>query len=220
MAHIALKHTLRQLLDQGQLEQIAEMAATRRRILKVLISLTYDEDPQICWRAVEAQALAAVRIANDDPAYVREHLRRLFWLITEESGGICWHAPEAIAEVVHHMPALFGEYIPIVVTLILELAEEDLEHFRPGALWAIGRVGALAGDHVQEVMPAIAAALKDPKPQSRGMAVWCLGELGQAAILTGRQDLLSDEGPVDLYEDRVLKRTTVAQLASRLTTDY
>jgi len=219
MVRITLKDTLRQLLDQGQLEQIAEMAVAKRRVLKALISLTYDQHPQICWRAVEAQGLASVRIAKDDPAYIREHLRRLFWLITEESGGICWRAPEAIAEVVHHMPTLYGEYIPIVVTLILELAEEDLEHFRPGALWAIGRVGTLAGDHVPEVMPAIAAALEDPNPQSRGMAVWCLGQLGQAAALTGRPDLLSDEGPVDFYEDRVLKQTTVAQLAGRMTTD-
>jgi methylated-DNA-[protein]-cysteine S-methyltransferase len=219
MAHIALKDTLRQLLGQARLEQIAEMAVTKRRVLKALISLTYDQDPQICWRAVEAQGLAAVRIAQDDPAYIREHLRRLFWLITEESGGICWRAPEAIAEVVHHMPTLFAEYIPIVVSLILELAEEDLEHFRPGTLWAIARVGALAGDHVQAVIPAIAAALEDPNPQSRGMAVWCLGELGQATVLTGRQDLASDEGPVDFYEDRVLQRTTVAQLTRQLAID-
>jgi len=219
MAHTALKDTLRQSLERGRLEQIAEMAVEKRRVLKALISLTYDQDPQICWRAVEAQGLAAVRIAKVDPAYVREHLRRLFWLITDESGGICWHAPEAIAEVVHHMPTLFGEYLPIVVSLILELAEEDLEHFRPGTLWAIGRVGTLAGDHVEEVMPAIAAALDDRNPQSRGMAVWCLGELGKAAVLNGRQDLLSDEGPVDFYDDRVLRRTTVSRLATRLAND-
>ncbi len=219
MAHIALKDSVRQLLHQGQLEQIAEMAKTRRRVLKTLIALTYDEDPQICWRAVEAQGLAAARIVGDDPAYVREHLRRLLWLMTEESGGICWRAPEALAEVVHRMPALFAEYIPIVVSLMVELAEEDLEHFRPGTLWAIGRVGTLAGDHVQAVMPAIAAALEDPNPQSRGMAVWCLGELGQATVLSGRQDLASDDGPVDFYEDGVLRQTTVAQLASRTTTD-
>ena len=39
------------------------------------------------------------------------------------------------------------------------MAEEDLEHFRAGVLWAIGRLGSLAGEHAADVLPAILAAL-------------------------------------------------------------
>jgi hypothetical protein len=201
------------MLGEGRLEPIAEMAADRKRILGSLVSLTFDPDPQIGWRAVEAMGLAAGRIARDDPDYVRNHLRRLYWLISEESGGQCWRAPEAMAEVISRQPQRFADYTPIVVHLIQEMAEEDLQHFRPGTLWAIGRLASVAGDHIPAVLPQVTAALDDADPQARGMAVWCLGQVGRADLMAGRSDLLADEGPVDLYEDGKLQRTTVGALA-------
>jgi len=210
---------LRESLGQGHLEQIAEMAAQKKRVLGSLVSLTFEPDPQIVWRAIEAMGSAADRIAQRDPHYVRNHLRRLYWLLSEESGGVCWRAPEAMAEIVRYRPELFADYLPIVVSLILNMAEEDLDHFRAGALWAIGRLGALAGDHIPAVLPAITSALDNSDPQVRGMAVWCLGQAGQAKLLASRPDLLSDEGPVDLYEDRQLTRTSVCRLARQALCD-
>jgi hypothetical protein len=206
-----MKKRLRRLLEQQNTEEIADLAGRQRRVLSTLISLTFDRDPLIGWRAVEAVGRAAERIAQDDPDCVRDHLRRLHWLLNEESGGVCWRAPEAMAEIVRREPSLFADYIPIVVSLILNLAREDIEHFRTGILWAIGRLGAAAGDHVRDVLPAIALALDD--------AVWCLGQVGQARLLAGRPDLLSAEGTVDLYEDGVLDRTSVCHLVRRALRD-
>jgi len=210
-----LKTTLRDLLEERNFGQIADLAAERRRVLPSLVSLTFDADPQIGWRAIEALGQAAQRVAQEDPDYVREHLRRLYWLISEESGGICWHAPEAMAEIVRHEPGLFADYLPIVVHLIVSIEKEDLEHFRAGTLWAIGRLGPLAGDYVEDVHGAVAAALNDPDAQVRGTAVWCLGRVGRVSTLAGRSDLLSDEGAVALYEKGVLERTSVGELVRR-----
>jgi HEAT repeat protein len=216
---VPLKDTLHELLVAGQLEQIAEMAARRKRVLGSLVGLTFDTDPLIGWRAVEAMGVAGAYIATQDPAYVREHLRRLYWLLSEESGGVCWRAPEAMAEIVSREPTLFADYIPIIVLLIVNLAEEDLQHFRGGALWAIGRLGSVAGDHLPAVLAAITAALDDSDPQVRGMAVWCLGQVGQARTLAGRPDLLTDDGSVDLYEDGLLKRISLGRLVRRVLND-
>ena len=215
LAQMNLKRTLRELLDQGHLEQIAEMALRRKRVLGILVSLTFDPQPRIGWRAVEAMGAAADRIAQHDPEYVRNHLRRLHWLLSEESGGVCWRAPEAMAEIVRRRPELFADYLPIVISLILNLADEDLDHFRAGTLWAIGRLGALAGDHLRAVHQAITSALDDTDPQVRGIAVWCLGQIGQARFLATRPDLLSDRRPVDLYENGQLNRTSVCCLVRR-----
>lgn len=206
------KNTIRSLLADGLLEHVAGMVLERRRVLGTLISLTYDSDRQIGWRAVEAMGLAAGRIVDTEPGVVREHLRRLYWLITEESGGICWKAPEAMAEVVANARGKYDEYIPIVLHLILEFVEEDLQHFRPACLWAIGRLGPLVEGYVPEVLHEVLTALDVNDPQARGMAVWCLTQLGRRDSLEARSDLLSDEGPVEIYEDRVLKHTTVARL--------
>jgi hypothetical protein len=212
---VPLKNSLRELLDQGRFDRVAELAVGKRRVLGSLISLTFDADPQIGWRAVEAMGAAASRIAEHDPDYVREHVRRLLWLVTEESGAICWRAPEAMAETVCALPSLLGDYTPIVVHLLVEFAEEDLDHFRVGVLWAIGRLGTLARDHIRDVLPAITSALDHPDPQVRGMAVWCLGRVAQVEALASRPALLCDEGEVDLYEDGVIDRTSVARLAAK-----
>lgn len=212
------KHLYEQL-QRRDMGGIAEAARRKRRILGALISLLYDPDPLIGWRAVEAMGEAANCIAEDDPDFVREHLRRLYWLISEESGGICWRAPEAMAEIVRHRPRQFADYIPIVAGLILSLAEEDLDHFKAGILWAIGRLGAEVGDHARDVLPAVSSSLNDPDSQVRGLAVWCLGRLGQPEFLHGRTDLLGDEGAVDLYEDGALHRVTVGDLVRRTVAD-
>jgi hypothetical protein len=213
---VTIKTRLRDLLAAGDFERVTEIAADKRRALAILVALTYDRDPEIAWRAVEALGTAAARVAEDDPNYVREQLRRLYWLISEESGAICWHAPEAMAEIVRNRPRLFADYIPIVVFLILSMAKEDLDHFKTGTLWAIGRLGSFAADHFDEVRGAVTDALDDPDPQVRGTAVWCLGRLGQTAILAERSYLLSDEAPVVLYENLTIQQTSVSELVRRM----
>jgi HEAT repeat protein len=210
-----MKKRLRELLEQLDMDEIAELALGKRRVLGLLTSLTFDLDPQIAWRAVEAMGFAASRIAERDRRSVRNHLRRLLWLITEESGGVCWRAPEAMAEIVRHHPKRFANYARIVVFLLHEMAEEDLVHFRAGVLWAIGRLGDAAAEHVEAVLPAISSALENADPQVRGMAAWCLGELGKAEILEGHPELLTDDGEVDFYEEGSLEKTTVGKLVRR-----
>jgi HEAT repeat protein len=191
------------------------MAVRKKRVLGSLITSTYDADPRISWRAVEALGAAASRVAEDDPDYVRQLLIRLLWLINEESGGICWRAPEAMAEILWHRPTLFADYVPIVTSLIVTMAEEDLEHFRAGTLWAIGRLAVAGADHIHDVIPSVTLALDDSNPQVRGMAVWCLREVGRVDLLAERADLLADEQTLDLYEDGAIRRTTVSQLVRR-----
>ena len=210
-----MKKRLRQLLERPSYDEIAELAERTRRVLFVLVSLTYDPDPLIGWRAVEAMGAAAEKIAREDSDCVRNHLRRLYWLISEESGGICWHAPEAMAEIVGRRPDQFGDYVPIIVALIREMADEDLAHFRPGILWAIGRLGPIAKNELTAVLPTIQACLDHPDPQVRGMAVWSLGQCEFGELLVDRSDLLADDAPITLYENTHLNPTSVCHLVRR-----
>jgi HEAT repeat protein len=191
------------------------MAVRRKRVLGSLVTSTYDADPRISWRAVEALGAAASRVAENDPDAIRHLLRRLLWLVNDESGGICWRAPEAMAEILWHQPILFADHIPIVTSLIENLAEEDLEHFRAGTLWAIGRLAVAGADHIPHLIPTVSSALDDSNPRARGMAVWCLREVGRADLLADRPDLLADEEAFDLYEDGAIRRTTVSELVRR-----
>lgn len=211
-----LKDTLRGLLVEGNLDEIAEMASGRRKVLGTLLGLTFDSDPEVVWRAIEAQGIAAERLSDQSPAYVKEHMRRLYWLITEESGACFWRAPECMAECAARMPRLLKSHVPIAFHLLETLETEDLEHFRPGALWAIGRLIDVAREDLSGVLPLVLDALEEPKSQSRGMAVWCLHQVGEERSLLDRPELKEDEGPVQLYVDGALEHTTVGRLTEKI----
>jgi len=212
MAREPLKDQLRGMLAEGRLEDVARLATVRRRVLGSLVALTFDADPQLVWRAIEGQGMAAEVLAPCHAEYVKEHMRRLYWLITEESGGVFWRAPESMAEVAARLPTLLRSHVSIAFHLLETLEREDLEHFRPGALWAIGRLADLARDDLPGVLPLVVDALDRSDAQARGMAVWCLGRVGEGRALEDRRDLLSDDGPVDIYGNRLLERTTVGSL--------
>ena len=216
MPPFAIKKRVRELLLAGELEGVASLAAERKRVLGSLISLTYDPDIKVVWRAIEAMGLAVVEVAKSDKPYGKEHMRRLYWLITEEAGAVFWRAPECMAECCVRLPKLLSSHVPIAFHLLETLEEEDLEHFRPGALWAIGRLAHVAGDDLPTVLPLVVEALDRPDPQARGMAVWCLGEVGETRVLLGRADLLKDQGSVTIYRDRVVEETTVGRLTKEV----
>jgi len=68
------------------------------------MSLLFDRDKVICFRASEALGKVAAMEADKDLEPVRDLLRRLFWMMNDESGNTCWYAPEAIGEILYNVP--------------------------------------------------------------------------------------------------------------------
>ena len=203
---------LRNWLAEGRFEPIADLADSKKRVLSALNALTYDPDPLIAWRAVEAIGVVAARIASRDPEHVRGYIRRLLWLLSDESGGIGWRAPEAIGEIIRNQPTVFRDFAIALIGL-LEMEPEDAVRFRPGSLWAIGRVAQVAPEAVESAIPDVVACLTDPDPRARGHAAWCLSQLGAGHLISEHQELLTDESPIEFYQDSQLVVRTVAELA-------
>ena len=203
--------TLRTLLLDADFPAIINLAEKERRTLSFLTALTYDQDRTISWRAVEALGLAASRIAEDDPEYVRVHLRRLVWLLNDESGGIGWRAPEALGEIIHNQPDLFAEFIPILVHL-MDMEPEDALRFRAGWLWAIGRLALVKPEESHQALPWITPCLDDPDPQVRGMAVWCLGKCKSAIPVNKLKTIQLDPAKVEIYNSPDPEVTSIKEL--------
>lgn len=170
---------VRRWLAENDQEALRQQAKRSRRLMSLLTALTFDLDPLIARRAVEALGLAAAIIAISDPEFVRGHLRRLFWMVSDESGSIGWRAPEAIGEIICAAPDLFAGFIPPLVSL-LEMEAKDAIRFQAGTLWAIGRVAQVAPGQVTAALPQVLVCLNDPQPQVRVAALWCLTQMGQA----------------------------------------
>ena len=64
---ITPKKHIRQLLEHRDLDALADLAGRKRRMLGLLVSLTFDSDPLAGWRAIEAMGVATDRIAEDGP---------------------------------------------------------------------------------------------------------------------------------------------------------
>lgn len=205
-----MKASLRTHLCNYNLPEVIAMAAHSRRVLSYLVTLTYDADPLIAWRSIEAFGIAARAVADCDAEFVRGHLRRLLWLLSDESGGIGWRAPELIGEVLHHRPEQFAEFMPLLVA-VLDLEAEDAARFRAGTLWAIGRVAETAPQPLLAAAAEIEPYLEDDDPQVRGLAALCLVRLNPSA-LTMRPALVEDPGVVTLYSTGQITAVTVGQI--------
>lgn len=213
-----MKSTLRRWLDEGRFDEIVNAVVSNRRLLGTLFTITYDTDPLVVGRAVDAFGRAADRLADVDPEFVREHLRRLFWLITDESGGIAWRAPETAGEVLRRRPDTFRDFVPLLLS-VLDMEPEDLVRFLPGTLCAIGRLAeaapqALSSDQAWWVRQRAVRALFSADSQARGLALWCLARLPGIDAEADARRFTGDTAPVTLYANGQIESTTVGGLAA------
>jgi hypothetical protein len=169
-------YILRQLLLDAEYPPILELARNKKRILSLLTALTYDQDPIVSERALKLTGLAAEIIYQRDAEYVRNYLLRLFWLVSDESGGIGWRAPELIGEILSNCPQL-DQFFPLLISL-LDLEKEDAPRFLPGILWAVGRVAQVNREAMLPALPRVRALIAgDMDKSAREMALWCLRQL-------------------------------------------
>lgn len=204
---------LRTYLAARNFQAVSELSATQRRTLSFLTALSYDPEELVAWRAVEAFGLAADVLAEGEPEFVRGHLRRLMWLLNDESGGIGWRAAESIGEVLHYRPEMFADFIPILLSFLDMEAEEDSARFRAGVLWGIARLAQVRPQACRPVRMTIRSFLSDSDAQVRGVAAWCLGFIGSRAEEADLDALLNDTGLVLLYREGELEPVQVGHLA-------
>lgn len=175
--------------------------------------------PQVRWRAVTAFGVVVAALAEGDMERARVVMRRFLWSLNDESGGIGWGAPEAMAEIMAQSPRLAEEYANHLRAFIHE-AEGDrpdcyLEHapLRRGALWGLGRLAEVRPEHVRPAAADILRALDDPDGPIRGLAAWTAGTLRLAEARPRLEALAADPTPLELYRRGTLAPTTVAALA-------
>ena len=201
------KDTLVAELQQNNYAAIVSAAAKSKRVLSLLLSLTFDADDLMGWRAVKALGLCSAQIAETDAEFVRNILRRLMWSLNDESGSIGWRAPQAMGAIIAQRPRQFAEFIPVVVSLF----ELDETHFYPGVLWAIGHIAQRDADSrfAAQVLPHVS----DASAQARGMAARCLGQLRATESIPLLKPLLADEAPLTVFIHDQLHECTVSNLA-------
>lgn len=186
--------------------------------LAPLFSALCASKPLLRWHAVTAFGLVVADMAGKTPEKARVVMRRFIWSLNDESGGIGWGAPEAMAEIMTQSPLMAAEYHNHLLSYIHEdhcRPDCYLEHapLRRGAFWGIGRLGQVRPDLVRRAEADILCALTDCDPPIRGLAAWVCGTLHLKSALNLLKNLGADQTSVELYCERILLETTPAQLA-------
>ncbi|MBN1343411.1 MAG: HEAT repeat domain-containing protein [Phycisphaerae bacterium] len=200
---------LRELLASRDLSALASMARATPILLKDLLSLTYDADDLLAWRAVEAVGIAAGAVAQSDLERVRNLVRKLLWSMNDESGGIGWRAPETIGEILARTPVLIAEMGVLLAAFIRQ------PPFERGAHLAIARAARIDPTPFADAIPDLIASLRDEDPHVRAYAALALGALGDETCRPAIETLKADTHDVERYDfdTHRLETTTVARMA-------
>ena len=199
-AGVRRKAQIKDFLKNRNSHAVTEWARNNNSSLRTLASLLFDPDPLMQWRAIEAMGLLAADIAQNDKEPVRRQIRRLFWLMNDESGGLCWNAPEAIAEIIVNIPGLANEYVPNLFSFM------DEEPFEAGVRWAVFRLingqvdPGFVADHAMKHFEKLEKSLVHDNPRIRAFGVLALKALGHELNADSLIRLSKDDVPVTFYD--------------------
>lgn len=82
----------------------------KKKVVSHLIAFLSYPDEQIKKRAISALGTLVPRIADEDMESARIIMRKLMWNLNDESGGIGWGIPEAMAKIMLNHRDLLNEY--------------------------------------------------------------------------------------------------------------
>lgn len=203
---------MRKILLRRDRARLEKWAAAVTNPLRVLTSLTYDDDVLIRWRSIEATGWIAAVLAASNLDKVRDTVRRLLWLMNDESGGLGWHNPELIGEILAGVPSLVPEFATMLPSFLRE------EPFEAGTHWAMVRLAEIAPRAVAESADQMERSLDDANPLIRALAARFLVLVSAAEYDSTLRRLRTDSEEFQVY-DRArgeLATTSVGQLVEDL----
>ena len=222
-----VKATVLRLLAGSDLDSIHSRlsAMNVREVLHALFSGICRSEENVHWNAVACMGPTVARLAEQDMEEARVIMRRLLWSLNDESGGIGWGAPEAMAEIMACHQSLAEEYIHMLVSYMREDGEElfqdgnYLEHevLQRGLLWGVARLAAVRPDMLLQrgVINDLLPYLQSPDPGVRGLAARSLGLLKAEDAVDQLQSLREDNELVRFFDAGSVHSVSVADLSSQ-----
>lgn len=190
-----IKNQIKDLLEQKDYDRLLNLCEKDKNFWKALRFCLYEIDEGLRWSAIVAVGKLMKRWWQSGlEGKVREYMRNLFWSITDESGGIGWSSPQAIAEIITNIPSLLDPYASMMIAYAFE--EPPLVK---GGLWGIGRLGEEVADAVDFFQEKVLAVFQSEDPETLGLASWAMGEVGFKPALPFLEKLRERDEPVKIY---------------------
>lgn len=186
-----------------------------RFTISPLISLIYQVDEVVKYRAIVLLGRVMEKLAGEDMEAARVVMRRILWSLNEESGGIGWGMPEALGEIMAKSRPLADEYGHMLVAYMRE--ECYLEHpvMQRGLMWGIGRLAQCYPDKILEFQGDghMQMYLESDDPVVAGLAGRNFGILKTPEAAHWIRKFYGEDQDVRLFVDGIFLDTTVSRLA-------
>jgi len=146
-----LKDEVWSILEKESPENLIKVLSSfpPTKIISPLIGAFLHPIEEVRWKAIIAFGYFTGEIAKKDMERARIIIRRLMWMLNEESGGMAWGVPEGFAEALYNSPLLKKEYLSIFVSYLWNAEDthkykaDNYLEFPPaqrGVIWGIGRL--------------------------------------------------------------------------------
>jgi hypothetical protein len=216
-----LKQTVRNLLNadafEASLHEFCMLPA--RQVINPLFSFLVHSDEKLRWRAITAMGAVVANLALNDMESARVIVRRLMWSLNDESGGIGWGAPEAMAEVMARHEGLAREYSHMLISYMdYEGNFLEYEGLQRGVLWGLVRLARVRPQMLAEAGVHLQKYLESSDATVRGLAAWASGLLGFQETQPKLQLLVKDDSLLRLYVDSEFTQVRIQDLAAEALT--
>jgi hypothetical protein len=205
----SIKQIVKGLLLHRDQNELLRLCQADKHYWSILQSYLYEVDENLRWPAIEAVAKLMKMLWHEDRERVKEYIRRLLWLLNDDSGGIGWSAPEVIAEIVIRIPELLEPYANIMITNALQQ-----QTLLSGTLWAIGRLGKKTSEAIAYSQDKVFAAFDSNDPETLGLAAWAVGEANFAPALPYLKMLRNRNKIVRIYIDGHFQEKSLGKWSS------
>ena len=226
MNRLVFRKNLISLLRSEDLEEIfaALPSLPDKYLLNGLFSCLCHPQEQVRWHAVSCFGVVVPSIGTTNMEAARTVMRRFLWMLNDESGGIGWGVPEAMAEVMFHNSRLADEYLHMLVSYTMDDGPEllqdgnflELEPLQEGVLWGLCRLAPVYGKKLLDLRldGNIDVYLVSKNSTVKGLACRLAGLLGLRNYISAISGAGADFSPIRLYEDGAIIECTVAELAN------
>jgi len=190
-----LRQLVNELLGRRGFEELTDLCERDRHAWQEVRYSLYSLDERQRWSAIETVGrLMELWWRSARQEKVRQYIRTLFWSMNDESGGIGWSSPQAVAEIIATIPEIVEPYGRMMIAHTID--EPPLVN---GCLWGIGRMGRLISDSVAVFQTQILGAFKSEDAQTLGLVAWAMGETGFSPAKSYLERLSHRTEPVTVY---------------------
>jgi hypothetical protein len=214
------KRRISKLLESSDIEavihELRQLPASR--VINPLIGALCSSNETVRWHAITALGPIVADLADHDMEAARVVMRRFMWSLNDESGGIGWGAPEAMAEIMAVHDRLAEEYGHMLVAYMREDGFYlELPQLQQGLMWGLSRFAMVKPDllKAKNVIIYLLPYLNSPDSTVRGLAAWALGLLHAGEAVASLEKLVNDSSPVKIFLNRTFVADTVGGLAHK-----